>query len=174
MANAMRARLLVFGALLLVTGVVVGFLVSWSLWTTTPIGDGGGDAGVGDQTASFDISGDVVEVVMPGEVIPLNLSITNHHDSAIIVTALSVAVTQIDAPNSTATLPCTADDFAVSPAASKLAARVMPGGSRTLEELGVPADHWPTLALAETEMNQDGCKGASLTLHYEGSGRVEQ
>ena len=35
-----------------------------------------------------------------------------------------------------------------------------------LTGLGVPVASWPTLAMRNLPHNQDGCKGATLTLHF--------
>jgi hypothetical protein len=48
---------------------------------------------------------------------------------------------------------------------------VVPGSSTmTLAQLGVAATRWPQMRFPDRSVNQDGCKGATLTLAYAGSG----
>lgn len=67
---------------------------------------------------------------------------------------------------------CAVDDFAVGQASNRvitLAAR----SASTLSSLDLARRTWPRVGMPNRSVNQDGCKGASVTLDYTASGRLE-
>ena len=48
-----------------------------------------------------------------------------------------------------------------------------PGRTSSLSDLSLPSGQWPQVGLLNTSVNQDGCKGATLTLDFTGSGVVD-
>ena len=78
-----------------------------------------------------------------------------------------VTITSINAPKADGAHPCTLADFRVRP--MRVGTFVLPrDGFTSLAGLGVPARQWPRLKMRNRPVNQDGCKGASLTLGYRG------
>lgn len=131
-----------------------------------------GENGTGhaDTGGSVLIEGDVVELISPGVMAPLDLRFTNPHDVDVSLTVLTVAVGVIDAPNSDETHACAAVDFAVDQAPSDLRITLAARATSTLSGLGLPSTMWPRMGMHNRDVNQDGCKGASLTLDYTASG----
>ena len=104
---------------------------------------------------------------------PLDLSLTNPNDSAMSVTDLRVRVQKVSAPNADAAHPCAAGDFAVAQGSSSRKITLAARATRTLSNLGLPRASWPHVGMLNRPANQDGCKGASLTLAYTASGSLE-
>jgi hypothetical protein len=132
--------------------------------------NGSGNADTGGSAQPVLIAGDVVEPISPGVMVPLDLEFTNPHDVDLSITALSVVVHDVTAPNSDQTHTCVLDDFAVDQAPSDLTITVAAGATSTLSGLGLPSTMWPRMGMHDRPVNQDGCKGASLTLDYTASG----
>jgi len=99
---------------------------------------------------------------------------TNPHDVAMSVTDLRVRVQKLSAPNADPARPCPLGDFVVVQASSSRKITLAPRSARTLSGLGIPRASWPTVGMFNRPVNQDGCKGASLTLSYSGSGTLEK
>lgn len=133
---------------------------------------GNGDVQLAGGSAPFAIDGDLGESIRPGTQIALDLTISNPHDRVLIVTDLRVTVASVHAPNSSATLPCSVDDFVVAQVPTTFEATVDATASSTLGELGIPAAHWPLIGMPDSSSNQDGCKGATMTLAYTATGRI--
>jgi len=166
-----RRRWLIAIAMLL-GGIVVGSVLTWVI-VTQPFGFGGdGDAVVDRPTDSFAISGDLAEPFSPGGSAPLNLTISNPLDTDLAVSALRVVIDEVEAPNATALLPCSVDDFAVEQLSRRDELVIEAGATISLAELGIPSDDWPQVLMLNTDSNQDGCKSASFTLAYSAVGRV--
>jgi hypothetical protein len=153
-------------------GVVVGVVLTWVILTRPFAILGDGDAVVDHPPASFSISGDVAEPFFPGGSAPLDLEISNPLDTDLVVSDLVVEVDAVDAPNATAELPCTVDDFAVEQLSLPDDLIVAAGSTAALTDLGVPAEDLPRVLMLDTESNQDGCKGASFALAYSAVGRI--
>ena len=75
-----------------------------------------------------------------------------------------IKVRSVIAPHATAALPCTRLDFEIKQM-RKRHLRV-PVGHSDLTRLRVPLAKWPTLAMRNRPVNQDGCKGAQLVLRF--------
>ena len=43
--------------------------------------------------------------------------------------------------------------------------------TRSLTDLGFPQSQWPQVGMVNRPVNQDGCKGATVTLKYTGTAR---
>lgn len=116
----------------------------------------------------FSIGGDLEAPLEPGLTAALDLKISNPVDETLGIQDLVVTVTSVDAPNSTTELPCSVKDFTTQAASGKI---ILEGGStNTLTELGLADSEWPQVSMLNTNLNQDGCKGATLSLTYSGSG----
>jgi hypothetical protein len=138
------------------------------------VGNGTGDTGLGSSSASFTIAGSATESISPGVKAPLDLKLTNPHDFPMSVTDLRVTVQKVSAPNADNARPCSIGDFAVGQASSKITITVAARATSALSSLGLARAAWPQVGMLDRSVNQDGCKGASLTLGYAASGTLAQ
>jgi len=141
---------------------------------TRAVGNGTGDTGLGSSSASFTIAGSATEPISPGVRAPLDLKLTNPRDVPMSITDLSVTMQKVIAPNAGNSHPCSIGDFTVGQASSSITITVAARTTSTLSSLGLPRASWPQVAMLERSVNQDGCKGASLTLGYAASGTLSQ
>lgn len=117
----------------------------------------------------FTINGDGTSPLFPGAPAqPINLRFTNTNTSALSVMSLTVTIQSVNAPNATALHPCSTSDYVVAPYSGTYPF-TMPSGSSTLQSIGIPNTKWPTIRMVETNINQNGCAGASITVAYLGS-----
>jgi len=123
------------------------------------LGDGG----------TFEIHGSLEAPLSPGRELPLDVTMVNPGSDDLVVSGLRVSVDAVEAPNATALLPCTAGDFAVTPGVGEVLLDA--DATVALSEAGWDEESWPRLSMLDTDRNQDGCKGASLTLEYTAEAR---
>ncbi len=117
--------------------------------------------------SSIEISGVTRKLLHPGGSSRINLEFANRGSPATTLRHVRVTISGIDAPQADKTHPCTRADFRVRPMRSR--PFVLPAhASTSLIRLGVPAWQWPRLRMLNRPVNQDGCKGATLTLTYTG------
>lgn len=135
-------------------------------------GEGIGQGQVAVPSKYFTIEGNLTRPISPGVMIPLDLEIKNPHSFPLSVTDLVVTVHDVSAPRAGDVLPCSVGDFAVDQA-SRLKITLAARSSGTLSSLDVAHDTWPRVGMLNRPVNQDGCKGASLTLAYVASGMLE-
>ena len=119
--------------------------------------------------ADFAISGDLPAPLEPGLAAPLDLALTNEGAAEIAISGLEVSVDSISAPQASATFPCTLDDFSVTQFAGTYGFVIPASSTRSLSELGFPEAQLPQVEMLDRPLNQNGCKGASLTLRHGGS-----
>jgi hypothetical protein len=148
-------------------------LVSCGPETATPDPAGGtGSGGLVGAPDAFTITGNASVPISPGVMTPLDLNFTNRNDVALSITELSVTVRQISAPNADGAHPCTVDDFTVQQASPGLRIIVAGEATSTFSDLGLAREGWPYAGMLNRSVNQDGCKGASLTLDYTAAGTL--
>jgi len=167
---------------------VVGGIVVWTLFVCNTFAcipntgdkpDRDNYSGRGsDQTelanqSSFVISASPTKLLSPGVRIPLDLRLRNSNKTALSVTGVEVNVLKVDAPNSSAQFPCLIEDFTVTQVPDDLDLTLPPDATSSLSGLSLPSANWPQVGLRNTSVNQDGCKGASLTLDFTADGAVE-
>lgn len=169
MANP-QARWLI--AIALLVGLAIGAVATWVALTRSFTFGGTGDGVADEPPASFSIGGDLTEPFFPGGSAPLNLRISNPLDTDLVVSEVLVEVETVDAPNASAELPCSVDDFAVEQLSVRDELLVAAGTTMSLVELGVPTERLPQVLMLDTSNNQDGCKGASFSLAYSAVGRI--
>lgn len=116
------------------------------------------------------IHGDVVEPLSPGVMVPLDLTFTNSHNVDVSITTLTVVLAGVDAPRSDETHGCTVEDFAVDQAPISMRITLAPRATNTLSDLGLPSEMWPRMGMLNRPINQDGCKGALVSLTYTATG----
>src|SRR5665647_1143402 len=127
---------------------------------------------------NFTISGNLSGLLAPGRTLPLQLSLTNPNKKSISVTNLSVTLQGVTRTSFAIShsQPCTLGDYAVIQYSGPYPL-VLPGSSTaTLSALGVASGQRPQIQLINkagpsAANNQDGCKGATLSLSYSGSAR---
>ncbi|MDR7161850.1 hypothetical protein [Arthrobacter sp. BE255] len=120
---------------------------------------------------TFSISGNLGAPLTPGATIPLNLSFSNANNKSLALSSLSVSIAGITRTQAAvaAGLPCTTADYVVTNYSGAYPLTV-PMGSKTLQSLNPDSAQWPKIAMLDTALNQDGCKGATLQLAYSGAG----
>jgi hypothetical protein len=121
-------------------------------------------------SSSFTISGAVRRPISPGELAALDLTLDNTSNLDLVIDRITVAVVGIDAPRADADHPCTAGDFEVRHLTGGAVLRLPRNSTNNLSGLNLPEENWPAVGMLNHPVNQDGCKGASLTLSYEASG----
>lgn len=119
---------------------------------------------------AFTISGNVSGLLAPGVSRPLDLALTNPNNKPVSVTNLTVTVQAVVRAVS-AVGPCGTADYAVTQYSGPYPLTVPGSGTASLSTLGVAPSALPKLTMLNTATNQDGCKGATLTLAYSGSGQ---
>jgi hypothetical protein len=119
----------------------------------------------------FSISGDVSGLLAPGVSRPLNLTLTNPNNQAVAISNLTVTVQNVSKAAQAPNGPCTGADYAVTQYSGPYPLSVPANGSASLSTLSVAQSKWPQVRMVDTASNQDGCKGATVTLAYSGSGQ---
>lgn len=114
-----------------------------------------------------------VDGLAPGVLRPLDLTVTNEDKKPVSVTNLTVSLQSVTRTPYAVShgLPCSLTDYAVRQYSGPYPLAVPGLSSRSLSQLGLPAGQWPQVVLVDRPVNQDGCKGATLTLGYAGSGQ---
>jgi len=161
---------------ILVTALVALLLLPFACGPSVrrALNDGDDDDGVVAADGGFTIEGSSTAPITPGISVPLDLEITNLHDAALSVTDLAVTVREVQAPNAEDALPCSARDFALDQVSADLEITLAANTTSTLRELTTgTSDAWPQVGMLDRPVNQDGCKGALLTLDYTGSGALQ-
>lgn len=133
-----------------------------------------GHADVRLAARQFRLAGDAVKPLSPGRSAPIDVMITNPYNAPLRVTWLRVRVRSVAAPNEHEAHPCSRLDFTVKQVRAGFAVTVPAHKTRSLSRLGVPRRAWPRVSMINRPVNQDGCKGASLTLAYRGSGSLRR
>lgn len=153
-----KKKLLVAGAA--VALVATGGGVAFAYWSTS--GSGTGTAGTGtDSGVTVTQVGTVSGLVPGGTAQPVDFKITNPASTKQYISAVTYSISSINAPASTPTLTCTADDFTlVQPNAIS---QDLASGATTFSPSGA------TIAMKDLSTNQDGCKGATVNLAFSAS-----
>ena len=139
-------------------------------------GDGSGNGGSGDGRATggrpvpFGVSGNAPSGFEPGEVSSINLTFTNYNSYAITVRSVTATLGSVTAPQATGSLPCTVADFGIDQLDAGVRVTVPAHSSRTLSQAGIATADWPQFRMHNTTLNQDGCKGSTIAIHYSASG----
>ena len=186
MKHAVHQHFVIGCVLALVGGVIVWTLFVCNTFACIPADTDrpgrGGDNLTGrgsDQTelanqSGFEITGSPTKPMSPGVHVPLDLRLQNSNKTSMSVHDLVVTVRRVDAPRATDRLPCLVEDFTVEQAPDGIDLTLPPQATTSLSALSVPSAQWPHVGLRNTSVNQDGCKGASLTLEFSASGKVDE
>jgi hypothetical protein len=119
----------------------------------------------------FAISGNLTGLLAPGVSLPLDLTLTNPNNQTISISNLTVTVQSVAKVPPTRVGSCSTADYVVTQYSGPYPLAVPAHGSATLSSLGVAAELQPHVKMIDTATNQDGCKSATLTLAYSGSGQ---
>ena len=157
--------------LAVVFALVVAVLLLW-FRGCGPVGVSTDPTGHGSVRASssFTISGDVRRPISPGELVPIDLRLDNTSDLDLAIDHITVALVGIDAPRADVDHPCSAADFEVRQLSGGVVLRIARNSAENLSGMKLPDESWPAVSMVDRPVNQDGCKGAALTLRYEASG----
>ena len=131
-------------------------------------GSGEGD---GMDPVSFTIAGNTVEPLSPAVTVPLNLKFTNARVFPLTLLDVTVIIRSVDAPQADDAHPCTIADFMVQQIPRSLDVSLPARSTRTLDGLGVSPTRWPRVGMLNRSVNQDGCKGSTVSLDYIASAR---
>jgi hypothetical protein len=119
----------------------------------------------------FTISGNVSGLLAPGVSQPLNLTLVNPNNQTLSITNLTVTVQSVAKKAGAPAGPCSTADYAVTQYSGPYPLSVPANGSASLSGLQVAQAKWPQVRMLDSATNQDGCKGASVTLSYSGAGQ---
>lgn len=133
---------------------------------------GDGNADQGGSSAAFQIKGDAAAPVFPGVAVPIVLEFTNPHQQPMTVSHLRVSIRELRTPNADRDHPCTLNDYVLYQVSSAATMIVPPGTTAGFEKLGVPRREWPRIGMLNRPVDQDGCRGARLTLGYTAFGAL--
>lgn len=110
--------------------------------------------------------------LLPGMWRPINLLLINPHAQAISVRRLTVGLRRVNAPAASSLLPCPRADFVVRQFSGHYPLRIPAHASVRLTNLGVLPINAPQVALLNQPVNQDGCRGARVTLTFHGMASI--
>ncbi len=119
--------------------------------------------------AKVRVTGAAQGQLRPGASAPVALSLRNPNSHRIQMRRVRVKITGIVAPQADAAHPCTKADYAVRQM-PRQTLRLPARRSVDLAALGLPVASWPQLTMLNRPVNQDGCKGAQLTLRFKARG----
>lgn len=145
--NLMKKRILVLGvvAVMAVAGVAIAY------WTTT--GSGSGSGAVAASNGTLELHGKITDALTPGASSAVTFTADNGGTSTLQVGTVH-AVVSIDEEH--VNKGCEASDFTIADTGEN---QVIPAKSS-----GVALAHNGTISMADTKANQDGCKGAEISL----------
>jgi hypothetical protein len=118
---------------------------------------------------AFTIAGALPHLLTPGTGEPLDLTLTNLESTDLTITNLNVRVASVSGPQSNSTHTCDPGDFSVDQFSGTPGFTLSAAGSADLGELGFAPSEWPAVSMLDRPVNQDGCKGASLSLSFTGT-----
>lgn len=144
--SSRRKRLIGLAITVLAVAVAGG---AYAYWSGSGSGSGSGTVGT---SGSVTLTGTVVGAPAPGTAVPVSFTAANASDSPIQVGSVQLVSVTPDAGHAA----CETDDFSM---ANITQAHEVPAGA-TAEALPVDG----SLVYANTTVNQDACKGATLTL----------
>jgi hypothetical protein len=132
-------------AVLAVAGVAVAF------WTTT--GSGTGEGNVAAANGTLTLHGTVTNALTPGSSSPVAFTADNAGSSSLQVGTVEAVVT-IDPAH--VTKGCEASDFTIN--------GTVENQTIAAHSTGVALAKEGSISMADTSSNQDGCKGATISL----------
>jgi len=119
--------------------------------------------------SSIEIGGDAAGALRPGIAVPIDLEITNRHLTPVHIAEIRVEIATISAPYADDLHPCTAKDYSITQPRPEIAISLAALSSQRLSRSTLPRAEWPHVQMLDRPVNQDGCRGAELTLRYSSS-----
>jgi hypothetical protein len=152
-----RKRALTAIAALLVLAVAGS---AFAYFTTSGEGHGSATAGT-SQAVSITQVGSISNLQPGGEPQGVNFAIHNPLSTKQFVSKVAVSISNVEGPNISVATPCTAADFKLTqPSAIN---NDLPAGETEFSPSGA------TIAMIDSESNQDGCKEATVNLSFSAS-----
>jgi hypothetical protein len=112
----------------------------------------------------FQIRGNLASPLSPGASVPLDVTLVNNLSWPIKITRLDVSVLE-----GTSRPVCSGtDNFAVTPFSGTYPI-TLPQGTWQLSSLVSDAAKWPQVRMLNRAVSQDGCKGTTIQLSYDGA-----
>jgi hypothetical protein len=118
---------------------------------------------------AFTIAGTLPNLLTPGTGEPLDLTLTNLEGTDLVIASLNVQVAAVSGPQRNSIHTCDPEDFSVEQFSGTPGFTLPAASSTDLGELGFEPSEWPTVSMLNRPVNQDGCKGASLSLSFTGT-----
>lgn len=137
------------------TIAVVAAGVAFAYFTSS--GSGTGSASVGSSSA-VTLHASISSNLFPGSSSPVTLTVDNPSSGAQRVGTVSLSSITVDAGHSSCATTISGGNPDFTMAAVPVNQVFSPGNGQSVTATG-------TLAMNETGVNQDGCQGATLTLH---------
>ncbi len=140
-------------AAIVVVALAIASGVAYAYWTSGGSGSGSAAAAT---ASNFDVDVNLATGIHPGGTAAITGTVTNNTSTDLQLNSVdgdTVPVT-VDGAHSS----CVVGDFTVG-------ALAIAGGSQILTASGDSTTFSGDLAMANTALNQDGCQGATLTLH---------
>jgi hypothetical protein len=118
---------------------------------------------------AFRITGDLTTPLSPGAGEPLDLGLANAGSTDLSISGLAVNIAGVSAPRADSSHPCSPADFEITQFSGTYGFVLPVSGSIRLSSLGIPPAAWPAVDMLDTALNQDGCKGATLSFGFAGT-----
>jgi hypothetical protein len=112
----------------------------------------------------FTVNGNAIHKLYPGVTAPIDLVFTNPNHMPITVTGVTATISG----TSDMTHCPVAGNFSIG-RQLQVDVVVPASATRSLSALGVAQTNWPTVAMANAPVNQDGCQAKTVNLSYTGS-----
>lgn len=119
----------------------------------------------------FAISGNLAGSLAPGVAVPLDLTLTNPNNQKLSITNLSVTIKSVTKAANAPAGSCSTSDYAVTQYSGPYPLAVAANATTRLSAQVSSNTKWPQVRMLDTAANQDGCKGATVTLAYSGFGQ---
>jgi hypothetical protein len=116
------------------------------------------------------ITGAAQGQLRPGTSAPIALTFQNPNKRKVQMKRVRVKIVGITAPHADAAHPCSTADFAITQMARGTLLRLPARRTTDLAALRVPVTAWPSIAMLNLPVNQDGCKDAELRLKFKARG----
>ena len=133
---------------------------AYAYWTTS--GDGAGTANTDAAAGAVTITGDTVNGLAPGRTVALTGTIVNPNDYDVRVSNLQIDSIAVDAAHLGA--GCTLANYSFSNTPVAVNATLQETNAGTTDEVAFPTGL--TVTMLETGVNQNACKGATISVDY--------
>jgi len=135
-------------------------VTAFAFWST--LGDGAGSAATDATAGAVTINGNAVAGLAPGRTVALTGTIVNPNDYDVRVANLSIDSIAVAEPQLSA--GCTVDNYSFSNTPVAVDTTLQESNAGTTDEVAFPVGL--TVTMLETGVNQDVCKGATVTVDY--------